>query len=47
MPSVNLEAMSEHLREVSRNVAPGAHCVMQVDGAGWHRPSEVVSPGVV
>ena len=32
--------MSEHLREVSRNVAPGAHCVMQVDGAGWHRPSE-------
>ena len=40
MPSVNFEATSEHLREVSRNVAPGAHCVMQVDGAGWHRPSE-------
>jgi hypothetical protein len=40
MPSVNLEAMREHLREISRNVAPGAHCVMQVDGAGWHRPSE-------
>jgi hypothetical protein len=32
--------MSEHLCEVSRNVAPGAHCLMQVDGAGWHRPSE-------
>ncbi len=40
MPSVNLDAMSEHLAEVSRHVAPGAHCLMQVDGAGWHRPSE-------
>jgi hypothetical protein len=40
MPSVNLEAMSEHLKELSRNVMPGAHCLLQVDGAGWHRPSE-------
>ena len=40
MPSVNLEAMSKHLAEVSRHVAPGAHCLMQVDGAGWHRPSD-------
>jgi hypothetical protein len=40
MPSVNLEAMSEHLKEISRNVMPGAHCLLQVDGAGWHRPSE-------
>ena len=31
--------MSEHLAEISRHVAPGAHCLMQVDGAGWHRPS--------
>jgi len=39
MPSVNLEAMSEHLLEIIRHVAPGAHCLLQVDGAGWHRPS--------
>jgi hypothetical protein len=32
MPSVNLEAMSEHLRQISHRVAPGAHCLMQVDG---------------
>ena len=40
MPSVNLEAVSERLAEISRHVAPGAHCLMQLDGAGWHRPSE-------
>src|ERR1700680_2131764 len=40
MPSVNLEAMSEHLMEISRNVMPGAHFRLQVYGAGWHRPSE-------
>lgn len=40
MPSVSLELMSEHLFESGRHVAPGAHCLMQVDGVGWHRPSE-------
>jgi hypothetical protein len=40
MPSVNLEAMSEHLREVSRNVAPGAHCLMQVDRPVEHNVAD-------
>lgn len=37
MPAANNEAMSEHLREISSQVAPGAHCVLLCDGAGWHR----------
>jgi hypothetical protein len=37
MPSVNTEAMNEHLREVSSQVTPGAHAVLVLDGAGWHQ----------
>jgi DDE superfamily endonuclease len=37
MPSANAEAMNEHLKEVSTQVAPGAHAVLVVDGAGWHQ----------
>lgn len=40
MPAVNSEAMAEHLAEVSRQVAPGAHAVLICDGAGWHQPGE-------
>jgi hypothetical protein len=39
MPTVNVAAMNEHLKEIRRTVTPGAHCLLQVDGAGWHRPS--------
>ena len=37
MPTVNAEAMSEHLREISAQVTPGAHAVVVCDGAGWHQ----------
>lgn len=37
MPCVNTEAMNEHLKEISVNVAPGAQAVLVCDGAGWHR----------
>ncbi len=37
MPAVNLEAMTEHLKEISTQVAPGAHAVLVCDGAGWHQ----------
>jgi transposase len=40
MPGVNSEAMAEHLREISSQVAPGAHAVLVCDGAGWHQPGE-------
>jgi len=32
-------AMTLHLAEISSQVAPGAHAVVVLDGAGWHRPA--------
>ena len=29
--------MNLHLEEISRQVAPGAHAVVVLDGAGWHQ----------
>jgi transposase len=37
MPSVNTEAMNEHLREIATQIDPGAHAVLVLDGAGWHQ----------
>lgn len=37
MPGVNAEAMAEHLKEISTQIAPGAHAVLICDGAGWHQ----------
>ena len=28
--------MNAHLAEIARTVAPGAHAVLVLDGAGWH-----------
>ncbi len=38
LPGVNTAAMNLHLAEVSAQVTPGAHAVITLDGAGWHRP---------
>lgn len=37
MPAVSAEAMNEHLKEISAQVARGAHALLIVDGAGWHQ----------
>jgi hypothetical protein len=37
LPHVNVHAMNLHLAEISAQVAPGAHAVITLDGAGWHR----------
>ena len=37
LPYANTQAMSLHLAEISRNVAPGAHAIVVLDGAGWHK----------
>ena len=29
--------MNLHLAEISKRVAPGAHAVLTLDGAGWHQ----------
>ena len=45
MPTVNAEAMNEHLKEISAQVARGAHAVLIVDGAGWHQPGgKLIAP---
>ena len=45
MPAVNTEAMNEHPLEISSQVAPDAHAVLVLDGAGWHqRGGKLVVP---
>ena len=44
LPTVNTEAMSAHLAEISRSIAPGAHGVLILDGAGWHGAAALVIP---
>ena len=45
MPAANAEAMNEHLKEISTQIAPGAHAVLVCDGAGWHqRGKKLVVP---
>lgn len=38
LPCVNIEAMNLHLAEISAQIAPGAHAVVTLGGAGWHQP---------
>lgn len=40
MPNANTHAMNEHLKEISLHVNAGAHAVVIIDGAGWHRPGD-------
>jgi len=37
MPAVNIEAMNEHLKEISQQIAAGAHALLVLDGAAWHQ----------
>ena len=36
--------MTAHLAEISSAVAPGAHAVLVLDGAGWHASGALVVP---
>jgi hypothetical protein len=48
MPEVNVEAMNEHLAEISRCVSAGAIAVLVPDGAGWHNsPRLTVADNIV
>jgi hypothetical protein len=37
MPSINTEALIEHLIDISAMVAADSHAVLVCDGAGWHQ----------
>ena len=38
LPYAAKQAMTLHLPEIGRAVAPGAHAVVGMDGAEWHKP---------
>ena len=44
MPHANAHAMNAHLVEIGKAVAPGAHAVLVLDGAGWHKPEALDVP---
>ena len=44
MPFADTYAMNDHLAEIARTVAPGAHAVLVLDGAGWHRSQDIRLP---
>ena len=44
MPFADTGAMNDHLAEIARTVAPGAHAVLVLDGAGWHGGHALVVP---
>ena len=44
LPFADTEAMNLHLAEIARTVAPGAHAVLVLDGAGWHRGQDLAVP---
>ncbi len=45
MPAANVEAMNEHLKELSTQVTPSSIAVVLCDGAGWHqRGKQLVVP---
>ena len=44
MSGLNTAVMTDFLAEVSANIAPGAHAVLVMDRAGWHRAKALKIP---
>ena len=44
VPTANTEVMSLHLAEIGRQVAPGAHAALVLDGAGYHVAKHLAVP---
>jgi transposase len=44
MPRADTQAMNLHLIEISTQVAPGAHAIVIIDGAGWHTTKSLIAP---
>jgi transposase len=43
-PTVNTAYMNQHLRFISRQVAPGSHAILVLDRAGWHVAKDLQVP---
>jgi hypothetical protein len=44
MPYVGIDAMNQHLVEISANVSPDAIALVVFDGAGWHKSPKLIIP---
>src|SRR6267378_4148745 len=44
LPACNTEAMQLHLDEIATKVTPGAHAVVVLDQAGWHKSQALTVP---
>ena len=44
LPYADTEATGLHLAEIGHHVAPGAHAVVVLDGAGWHAAGDLAVP---
>ena len=44
LPYVDAQAMNLHLVEIAKAVAPGAHALLILDGAGWHKAKALKLP---
>lgn len=47
LPYVDTEAMNRHLEEIAKAVAPGAHALLSVDGAVWHKAKALTVPDTI
>lgn len=47
MPFADTPAMNARLAEIARTVAPGAHALLILDGAGWHGGHALVVPDTI
>ena len=45
MPRANAGSLNAHLAEIACAVTPGAHAVLVLDGAGWHKSTDLLVPG--
>ena len=39
--------MNAHLAEIARTVAPGAHAILVLDGAGWRGSAALTIPDTI
>jgi hypothetical protein len=44
LPYANTNAMQRHLDEIAKHVAHGAHALLILDNAGWHRTGKLRWP---
>jgi transposase len=47
LPAADTEAFALHLAEIARTVAAGAHAILVLDGASWHRAQALRVPDTI